>query len=130
MKVSIRILLVSLTSVLAACASSPTKSLLEERAGYGNNNLPSMNINGGSGAVRYVPTRVPERVLVAWLHAKELPSKDYFWGSWLSVIVAPEGWEMTKVEVPKAEKKKGKKTEDRPITAPPKPSKESKLKAS
>lgn len=120
MKVFIHILLASLTSLLVACASDSKKSLLEERAGYGINNMPTVGVNGTSGSVRYVPTRIPEKVMVAWLHAKELPSKDYFWGSWLSVIVAPEGWEMTKVDIPKNERKKQKHTEDRPTVPPPK----------
>jgi hypothetical protein len=123
MKEFIRILIVCSISLLAACASDSTKSLLEERAGYGVNNMPSINIHGGSGSVRYVPTRVPERVMIAWLHAKELPSKDYFWGSWLSIIVAPEGWEMTKVDVPKGDKQKLKHTQDRPTILPPKAAK-------
>ena len=119
MKAFIRILFASSISLLAACASEPQKNLLEERAGYGTNNLPNMNVHGTTGSVRYVPTRVPEKVMIAWLHAKELPSKDYFWGSWLSIIVAPEGWEMTKVDVSKADKQKQiKRTEDRPTSSP------------
>jgi len=75
----------------------------------------------GNGSVKYVPTRVPEKVITPWLHAKELPSKDYFWGAWLSVIVTPEAWEMKKVEVAKVEKvKTTKRTQDRPTSAPPK----------
>lgn len=129
MKAFILISLAFLSSLLAACASGPSKSLLEERAGYNNNNMPPMTVNSASGSVRYVPTRIPEKVMVAWLHAKELPSKDYFWGSWLSVIVAPEGWEMTKVEVLKSDKLKARRTEERPLASPPKQGKiSSKLK--
>ena len=119
MKGSILILLSFSISCLVACSSTPTKNLLEERAGYGVN-APPLGQLGTSGGVRYVPTRVPEKVVVAWLHAKELPSKDYFWGSWLSIVVAPEGWEMKKVDVPKADKSKAKHTEDRPTAKPPK----------
>ncbi len=118
MKIFTLISLVFLSSVFLGCASQKTRSLLEERASY-NFTPPSMGVNG-SGGVKYVPTRVPEQVIVAWLHAKELPSKDYFWGSWLSIVVAPEAWEMKKVEVPKVEKKQQKRTPERPTVAPPK----------
>lgn len=118
MKAFTLISLAYLSSALFGCASSPSKSLLEERAGYGFT-PPPVGLNG-SGSVKYVPTRVPEQVVVAWLHAKELPSKDYFWGSWLSIVVAPEAWEMKKVSVPKNEKKVTKRTPERPQTAPPK----------
>lgn len=110
---------VFLSSIFVGCASVNQGSLLEERAGY---NTPSPNVNlSGAGSVKYVPTRVPEKVIVPWLHAKELPSKDYFWGAWLSVVVMPESWEMKKVEVPKAEKAKTvKRTPDKPTASPPK----------
>lgn len=103
MKEFILILLACLSSIFVGCASGDKKnSVLEERAGYGFV-PPNIGANG-SGPVKYVPTRVPERVLVAWLHAKELPTKDYFWGSWLSIVVTPESWEMKKVEISRKEK--------------------------
>jgi hypothetical protein len=104
MKAFILISLAFLSNLIVGCASGGNKNLLEERAGYGFN-PPPMNLNNGSGA-KYVPTRVPEKVVVAWLHAKELPSKDYFWGSWLSIVVAPEAWEVKKVDLPKASKER------------------------
>ncbi len=119
MKVFTLISLVFLSSLFVGCASTNQKSLLEERAGYGVT-APNVNL-AGSGAVKYVPTRVPETVIVPWLHAKELPSKDYFWGAWLSVVVKPETWEMKKVEVPKDEKKKAtKRTPEKPAASRPK----------
>lgn len=110
--------LVFLSSLMVGCATTNQKSLLEERAGYGFTS-PPMNMSG-QGGVKYVPTRVPEQVVVAWLHAKELPSKDYFWGSWLSIVVAPESWEMKKVAVPKPAGPKTKRTQEKPTQKPPK----------
>lgn len=118
MKAFIHISLVFLSSLFVGCASTEKKTVLEERAGYGFT-PPPMNMSG-SGSVKYVPTRVPEKVIVAWLHAKELPSKDYFWGAWLSIVAAPESWEMKKVEIPKKEPKTNKRTSERPIKSPPK----------
>ena len=121
MKVFTLISLVFLSSFIFGCASENKKSLLEERAGYGNNNLPAVNISGGVGAVHYMPSRIPEKVMIAWLHAKELPSKDYFWGSWLSIIVAPEGWEMKKVDVSNGNKYRTQQLLGRPpVKLPPK----------
>ncbi len=114
MKVFTLISLVFLSSLINGCASTNQKSLLEERAGYGFT-APPMNMSG-QGGVKYVPTHMPEQVVVAWLHAKELPSKDYFWGSWLSIVVAPEAWEMKKVPIPKTKPR----TQDKPAQKPPK----------
>lgn len=119
MKVFTLISLVFLSSLINGCASTNQKSLLEERAGYGFT-APPLNMSG-QGGVKYVPTRMPEQVVVAWLHAKELPSKDYFWGSWLSIVVAPEAWEMKKVPVPKTSGPKAKpRTQEKPSQKPPK----------
>lgn len=109
--------LVFLSSFFVGCASTGQKSLLEERAGYGGAPPPSVSLSG-SGSVKYVPTRVPETVIVPWLHGKELPSKDYFWGSWLSVRVKPETWEMKAVEVPAAAKPTVKRTQSKPQATP------------
>lgn len=109
-----------LSSLIVGCASTGEKSLLEERAGYGGTSPPNVNLSG-SGSVKYVPTRIPETVIVPWLHGKELPSKDYFWGSWLSVRVKPETWEMKKVEVPNTKQKSAKRTQEKPmLPSPPK----------
>lgn len=88
------------------CATKTEKSLLEERAGYDVKAPPNGMSEVYSKGVRYVPTRVPEKVVVAWLHPKELPSKDYFWGAWISVLVAPESWEMKKATGPDMKGKK------------------------
>jgi hypothetical protein len=93
MKVFIHILAVLGSSILVSCATT-SKSVLEERAGY-NNPMPQLQMSNQKGT-RLIPKRVPEKVIVAWLHPRELPSKDYFWGSWISIVVAQESWEMVK----------------------------------
>ena len=118
MKASILISLAFLINCISGCSSAPTKTILEERAGYGVNTFPQGLEEVGD--VQYVPTRIPEKVVVAWLHAHELPSKDYFWGSWISVLVAPENWVMKKVAVvPHSHQKI--KTSGRPQGKPLKP---------
>ncbi|MGE3758010.1 MAG: hypothetical protein AB7H97_09645 [Pseudobdellovibrionaceae bacterium] len=92
--------------------------MLEERAGYDMKGPPLSSL-GNSGGVKYVPTRIPEKVIVGWLFPHDMPSKVYFWGSWLSIVVEDESWAMMKVEVPKVDKRE-KRTTDRPKTSPPK----------
>jgi hypothetical protein len=120
MKVSILISLAFSIS-LVACSSAPTKTVLEERAGYDVKGPPLGSL-GASGGVKYVPTRIPEKVVVGWLFPHDMTSKVYFWGSWLSVVVEDESWAMIKVDVPKTDKK-SKRTADRPKATPPKKSK-------
>lgn len=103
---------------LCACSSAPTRTVLEERAGYDMKGPPLSSL-GNSGGVKYVPMRIPEKVIVGWLFPHDMPSKVYFWGSWLSIVVEDESWAMMKVEVPKANKKE-KRTTDRPKAPPPK----------
>lgn len=92
-------------SVLGGCASSD-KNLMEERAGYDIRTPPMLLPNEKNGKpVAYMPVRVPKRVALAWLHGHELPSKDYFQGGWLSVLVSQETWEMKPVELPRETKK-------------------------
>lgn len=116
MKAFILISLACLSSIVIGCASTE-KSILEERAGYGLK-TPDMAM-GNSGDFKYVPSRVPEKVVVGWLHKKELQPKVYFWGSWLSIIVTGETMELKKVEIPKAEAKKTK-PQERPGAKYPK----------
>lgn len=118
MKASILTLLACLSSFAVGCASAPPRSLLEERAGY-EVKPPNMKLSG-SGNVKYVPTRVPETVIVPWLHKKELSPTEYFWGAWLSVVVAPETWEMKQVDVPKGAKGKAPRTTTKPRPRTPK----------
>ena len=121
MKAFILLSLALLTNVITGCASEGPKPILEERAGYGSK-LPPFQLDKTEDRVRYVPTRVPEKVAVAWLYAHEMPSRDYFWGSWISVVVSSESWQMAKVEIPK-EERNAVKENPRPHAAAPKSSK-------
>lgn len=116
MKVSILISAAFLSNFLLGCASTPTKSLLEERAGYGVT-PPNVNLSS-AGSTKYVPTRVPEIVIVPWLHDKPLSKTEYFWGGWLSVVVAGETWQMKAVEAPRTTKGKAQKTINKPQPRP------------
>lgn len=104
-QISIATCLALSISILASCASSE-KNLMEERAAYDIRTPPMLLPSEKNGkAVAYIPVRVPKRVVLAWLHGHELPSKDYFQGGWLSVLVSNETWEMKPVELPRENKK-------------------------
>ena len=103
--VSTVISLALLISFVTGCSSSQ-KNYLEERAGYDLRTPPMLLPNEKNGKpVAYMPTRVPKRVVLAWLHGHELPSHDYFQGAWLSLLVNGETWEMKPIEIPKETKK-------------------------
>ena len=105
-QVSTVIFLALLISFIAGC-SSTSRNYLEEYAGYDIRTPPMLLPNEKNGKpVAYMPTRVPKRVVLAWLHGHELPSGDYFQGSWLSILVHNERWEMKPVEIPPKETKK------------------------
>ena len=99
MQVSIRILVALLISAaMAGCASAPNLKLLEERANYDAGVPKSIDVAGfidEKGKV--VPVRVNSNVVVAWLHPHEMPTGDYFLGSWVSLVVNKPGWEIQKV---------------------------------
>lgn len=99
------ILLALLTSNIIGCSTNP-KNYLEERAAYDLRTPPMLLPNEKNGKpIAYMPVRVPKRVVLAWLHGHEMPSKDYFQGAWISLVVNDESWEMKPIELPKASTK-------------------------
>ena len=43
-----------------------------------------------------VPARTRPKVAAVWIHPHEMASRDYFWGGWMSVVVEPDQWVLTK----------------------------------
>lgn len=43
-----------------------------------------------------VPVRTRPKVAAIWIHPHEMASHDYFWGGWMSVVVEPDQWLLTK----------------------------------
>lgn len=39
-----------------------------------------------------VPVRTRPKVASIWIHPHEMASHDYFWGGWMSVVVEPDQW--------------------------------------
>ena len=114
MKKIIRLLTVCLTSVIATSCLHRADSLrmLEVRADYdGKNKEEASELKlGDDHALREangaVPVRTMPKTAQIWIFPHETPSKEYFWGGWISVVVEGDRWEI-----------------ERPgVLAPPKPS--------
>lgn len=109
MKVSIRTSLVLLSSLgLVGCGSlnrAESQRMLDTRAGYGElTNSLSFKEGGVEGFRNHpTPTRSRAKVAAIYAHPHEMPSRDYFWGGWISVVVEQDQWVMSKPElIPKA----------------------------
>jgi Type IV conjugative transfer system lipoprotein (TraV) len=102
MKKIIRLLTVCLTSVIATSCLHRADSLrmLEVRADYdGKNKEEASELKlGDDHALREanvaVPVRTMPKTAQIWIFPHETPSKEYFWGGWISVVVEGDRWEI------------------------------------
>ena len=102
MKKIIRLLIVCLTSVIATSCLHRADSLrmLEVRADYdGKNKEEASELKlGDDHALREangaVPVRTMPKTAQIWIFPHETPSKEYFWGGWISVVVEGDRWEI------------------------------------
>lgn len=112
MKVFTATLVVLVSSFLIqGCGSmnrADSERMLDLRAGYGPHAL-NEDVSFQEGGVegfknRPVPTRSRAQVAAIYAHPHEMPSRDYFWGGWISVVVEQDQWVMSKAKlIPKAE---------------------------
>ncbi len=64
-------------------------------------NLREAGLNGFSSSP--IPVRTRPKVASIWIHSHEMASHDYFWGGWMSVVVEPDQWVLSKPgEMPSA----------------------------
>lgn len=89
--------------VLEGCATNRADSLrmLDNRADYSSSTDPLGQLGikeGGLDQFRNspVPVRTRPQVAAIWIHRHETPSKDYFWGGWISVVIEQDQWVLTK----------------------------------
>ena len=95
-------LLAFLSSVplVHGCAhdQAPSLRMLETKADYLATEPEAQTLALGTAAADgdggNVPVRLAPKVAHIWLHAHETPEHEYFWGGWLSVVVAGEEWGM------------------------------------
>jgi len=91
----LNILIVCLTSViLCSCAhNSPKIEVLDEKANYGADNVPPLELMSQSGLHGSVPRRSGSKEKLCWYHPHELPSQDYFLGGWIKLVYEDAHWE-------------------------------------
>jgi hypothetical protein len=111
MKVFIRTsLALAISALVTGCGSlnrAESSRMLDARSGYGGEGAAaslSFKEGGVEGFRNHpTPTRSRAKVAAIYAHPHEMPSRDYFWGGWISVVVEQDQWVMSKPElVPKA----------------------------
>jgi hypothetical protein len=107
MKVFIRTSLVlAISAFVAGCGSlnrAESSRMLDARAAYGTEGAGS-DLSFKEGGVEGfrshpVPTRSRAKVAAIYAHPHEMPSRDYFWGGWISVVVEQDQWVMSKPQL-------------------------------
>jgi hypothetical protein len=92
--------LVSFALLTSGCATDKSLRMLDARSEYENPAvLQSLMLKeGGLEGFKNapIPVRTRSRVAAIWIHPHETASRDYFWGGWLSVVVEPDSWVLTK----------------------------------
>jgi hypothetical protein len=83
---------VILLSSLISCATAPGDKVLEQRSDY-LSDLKVLDL--GYDTPKTLPKRNGEMALV-WRYETKLPSGDYFWGGWVSLVVNPHAFSIEK----------------------------------
>lgn len=80
---------------LAACQNrAPSLRMLDARSGYadGPDDEEVALYQKGRASHRSLVRKSAPRVARVYLYPHELPSKDYFWGGYISLVVSPDEW--------------------------------------
>ena len=113
-----------ISSTLWSCLNrADSLQMLEVRADYdGKEKREAENLKLGNGqTLREVsggfPVRTAPKIAHVWIFPHETPTKEYFWGGWVSVVVEGDKWEVERPAglfpdkpgnaAPKPTKKKG-----------------------
>lgn len=99
MRLSIRILLVSLTNAVLVFAvgcqnRAPSLRMLDARSGY-NSSLEDEEValyQKGRESTDTLVRKSAPRIARVYIYPHELPTKDYFWGGYVSVVVSADEW--------------------------------------
>jgi hypothetical protein len=74
--------------------------LLEVRADYdgkAQSEAESLKLGDGTALREIdggVPVRTAPKIAHVWIFPHETPSKEYFWGGWISLVVEGDKWEV------------------------------------
>ena len=95
-RTAISLVCLSSALALAGCAHDATPGLrmLETRADYqaGEPEAQTLALASGPDGTGSLPIRLPPKVVNIWMNPHETSEHEYFWGAWLSVVVAGEEW--------------------------------------
>ncbi len=95
-----KILLGLMVALTTACSTSQGLRMLNDRSEYDNPGLlQSLALKeGGIEGFKNssVPVRTRAKVAAIYIFPSETPTRDYFWGAWLSTEVEPPQWVLTK----------------------------------
>lgn len=102
MDTTIRSLIVCLISFNATSCIHRAESLrmLEVRADYeGKENEEASELKLSDDQALHdssnaVPVRTTPKTANIWIFPHETPSKEYFWGGWISVVIEGDRWEV------------------------------------
>lgn len=118
----ISLVFVSLAVISSGCQNrAPSLRMLDARAGY-SADLDDAEVALYQRARQHPDSlvqRAAPRIAKVYLYPHELPTRDYFWGGYVSLVVTPDQWIFDKPEddsetppaireVPKKQKRKGK----------------------
>jgi hypothetical protein len=80
---------------LGGCQNrAPSLRMLEERSAYGSGvdeEEVGLYQRGRPNSFTSARKSAP-RVARAYIYPHELPSKDFFWGGWVSLVISPDEW--------------------------------------
>ncbi len=93
------VLLISV-ALVSGCSMNRADSLrmLDKRAEYEDAKalealkLKEGGISGFEGSP--IPVRTHAKVAAVWIHMHPLPSDDYFWGGWVSLVYEKPHWKL------------------------------------
>lgn len=87
-------------AIFGGCSTSQGLRMLNDRSEYDNPVLlQSLAVKeGGIEGFKNssVPVRTRAKVAAIYIFPTETPTRDYFWGAWLSTEVEPSQWVLTK----------------------------------
>jgi hypothetical protein len=95
--------LVLLSNIIGCAHRAPSDRMLDKRADYGIDIITGEKIANDSilvGPSINFPKKTRTKAVLAWLHRRDLVTKDYFWGSWVTLQIDAPGWGVNPPNLP------------------------------
>ncbi len=102
MKKMSRLLAACLISGASGCLHrADSLRMLDERADYAGKELrvaQELKLGGGQALHEETngkPSRSTPKVAHIWIFPHETPTKEYFWGGWISMVIEGDQWQVS-----------------------------------